>query len=362
MNQELKEKVLKVVNSVKDKSYNIYLFTLDTKGNALASVAQNYEMVKTLNDMGYNASILYDKKDYTSVESWMGEEYAKLPHKTAEGGELKINPADVLIIPEVFFNVVKETVDVNCKKVVFVQSYDYIFELMDVNDEYLKYGVSDIITTSNEMKTLVQSYFPRNKVTVIDPLISSKFKDQNKFRQPTVAVHSREQDGTIKLVKQFYKKYPELSWILFQDIKGMSMDDVNNTLNESMFAIWMDSKSSFGTFPMECFATGTPLVALTPDLKVDWCTKKDDEGVKMIENVVWSMNTLGIVDAVQDMCNVCLAENIPTELIEEMKGSADYFKSVDRYGNQIKAFLDDIDENRLEVYEKRLKNEEEVNG
>jgi hypothetical protein len=36
-------------------------FTLDTKGNPTAGIANIYEHVKLLNELGYNATILHEK-------------------------------------------------------------------------------------------------------------------------------------------------------------------------------------------------------------------------------------------------------------------------------------------------------------
>ena len=39
----------------------MYFFTLDTKGNPTAGIANIYEHVKMLNELGYNACILHEK-------------------------------------------------------------------------------------------------------------------------------------------------------------------------------------------------------------------------------------------------------------------------------------------------------------
>jgi hypothetical protein len=63
-------------------------FTLDTKGNPTAGIANIYEHVKLLNELGYNATILHEKmiinvlvdENANGINEWLGEEYANLPH------------------------------------------------------------------------------------------------------------------------------------------------------------------------------------------------------------------------------------------------------------------------------------------
>ena len=72
-----------VLEKLDNKDFSLYFFTLDTKGNPTAGIANIYEHVKVLNKLGYKAFILHEKNDYklkgdengTSVCEWLGEEY-----------------------------------------------------------------------------------------------------------------------------------------------------------------------------------------------------------------------------------------------------------------------------------------------
>ena len=86
--EEKEQKLQENVDKLNNKGFGIYFFTMDTKGNATASVANIYEIAKILMENGYNAQILHEKNDYTSVESWLGEEYSTIPHCSIEKGEL----------------------------------------------------------------------------------------------------------------------------------------------------------------------------------------------------------------------------------------------------------------------------------
>ena len=48
-----------VLKNLEDKNFTLYFFTLDTKGNPTAGIANIYEHVKVLNSLGFKASILH---------------------------------------------------------------------------------------------------------------------------------------------------------------------------------------------------------------------------------------------------------------------------------------------------------------
>ena len=133
-----------VLEKLDNKDFSLYFFTLDTKGNPTAGIANIYEHVKVLNKLGYKAFILHEKNDYklkgdengTSVCEWLGEEYANLPHVSIERQDLNISPADFIIIPEIFANLMDQVKGFPCKKIVFSQSYDYLLELLPLGKRW----------------------------------------------------------------------------------------------------------------------------------------------------------------------------------------------------------------------------------
>jgi hypothetical protein len=55
------------------------------------------------------------KNDYQRIgdenangNEWLGEEYANLPHASIEGEGLNVGPADFIIIPEIFSNIMDQ--------------------------------------------------------------------------------------------------------------------------------------------------------------------------------------------------------------------------------------------------------------
>ena len=101
------EQISQILSKIDNKDFSFYFFTLDTLGNPVAGVANIYEHVKVLNELGYRAYIMHEKNDYKvrgdengmGINDWLGEEYASLPHISIEGQQLSVNPTDYIIIP-----------------------------------------------------------------------------------------------------------------------------------------------------------------------------------------------------------------------------------------------------------------------
>ena len=96
------EKANELLSRLDNKDFTFYFFTLDTKGNPVAGVANIYEHVKVLNELGYKACIMHEKDDYAlrskeddthmAISDWLGEEYAALPHISIEDQKLNVKP------------------------------------------------------------------------------------------------------------------------------------------------------------------------------------------------------------------------------------------------------------------------------
>ena len=103
-------KLSEVLSELKNNNANFYFFTLDTKGNPTAGIANIYEHVKVLTELGYKAHILHEKNDYKlhgdedgmGVSDWLGAEYTSLSHVSVEAQQLSVRPSDFIIIPEIF--------------------------------------------------------------------------------------------------------------------------------------------------------------------------------------------------------------------------------------------------------------------
>ena len=198
--EKKQEKVVDFITKIDNKEFGLYFFTLDTKGNPTAGIANIYEHVKILNELGYKASILHEKNDYHGVEEWLGESYAKLSHVSIESQNLNLRAIDFIIIPEIFANVMEQVKEFPCKKIVFSQSYTYILELLGIGNRWdLNFGFRDVITTSERQAEYIKDLFPQIDTHVIPPAIPDFFKPTDKLKKPIISILTRDQKTALKI-------------------------------------------------------------------------------------------------------------------------------------------------------------------
>ena len=313
------------IEKINKKDFGIYFFTIDTKGNPTAGVANIYEHVKVLRELGYDAKILHDKNDYKlkgddegmGINDWLGEEYAALPHVSIESQELQVGVADFVVIPEAFASIMKQTTNFPCKRIVFLQSYEYIFEMLEIGENWNAFGINDVITTNQNLKDYVTSVF-RNMVTEIIPVgIPNYFTPNEKPTVPTVAISARDKREVLKLVKIFFQKYPHYQFVTFRDMSGLPRTEFAKALGESFLGVWIDELASFGTFPIECMKTNTPVIGKIPRLVPEWMGKVDENGnLHLNENGIWTANLNSLPDLIATMVGLYMEDSIPTNITE----------------------------------------------
>lgn len=310
MEDNIKSLITESISKLEKKDFRIFFFVMDTKGNAIASIANIYEHVKMLRELGYDAQILHEKNDYTPMGTALGDVYGELPHVSIESQQLKVNTHDFIVIPEIFANVMEQTSKLPSKRIVFVQSYDYILEMLMPAKNWLDYGIKTVITTTEKQKDYVENLMSnRVKAEVIPVGIPEYFKASDKPKKPIIAVSTRDQRDLVKLYKSFYLKYPHLKWVSFRDMKGLPREVFAKSLAESCLAIWIDKPSAFGTFPVEAMKCDVPVLGLVPDMIPEWMGDK---------NGLWTQDPLAIVDLAANYFQAWLEDGEPQELYDEM--------------------------------------------
>ena len=344
-----------VLENLENKNFNLYFFTLDTKGNPTAGIANIYEHVKLLNELGYNASILHEKNDYkikgdeegNGVADWLGDEYANIPHISIESQTLNVTPADFIIIPEIFSNIMDQVKAFPCKKVVFSQSYDYLLELLPIGKRWnTDYGFNDVITTSTKQAIYLSNLFPSLNTHVVPVSIPSYFKDSDKPKMPIVALHTRNQGDAAKIAKSFYLQYPIYKWVTFKELRGLSRQNFATELGKSCLAVWIDDAAGFGTFPLEAIESNTPVIGKMPNMIPEWMETVDEEGnVTIKNNGVWTNTTLNIPELIATYIKVWLEDSVPTDLVEGIKNSQGQY-TTEKQKETIKDVYNGLVENR----------------
>ena len=366
MSEQL-ENLKNSIKKIKDKDFGIYFFTLDTKGNPTAGVATIYEHVKKLRELGYNAQILHDKDDYKLREDengiglaeWLGDEYAELPHISIESQKLQVGPQDFVIIPEAFASVMKQTKDFHCIRVVFLQAYEYIFEMLEIGEGWDQFNIRDVITTNKNLTDYVRTIFRGTFTEEIPLAIPEYFKDSDKPKVPTISMSARDKRELLKIVKIFYQKYPHYRFVTFRDMSGLPRKDFADELSKSFLSVWIDELSSFGTFPIESMKCNTPVIGKIPRMVPEWMGSVDENGnLNLNDNGIWTANLNSIPDVIATMVGLYLEDALPENIMngmEEYKNKYD----VETFEKTLSEVYGRLFDRRIVEFEMMCKNLEE---
>jgi hypothetical protein len=351
MNSEQIQKVEQSIKNLKDKNSKIYLLVQDTKGNAKASVAYIYNMGLALMEDGFNVIMLHEKNDYYGVDSWLGEEYMKIPHTFIEGQNLGVTPEDFIVIPEIYGFVMEQITKLPCGKIVLTQAYDHILETLQPGQSWSQLGFYKCITTSNMVKEYLENTMRGISYDVLEPFISESFTKQKLPNKPIVAVHTRDQRDTLNLIKSFYLKFPQYRWVTFKDMRGLSIDQFADELKNCFISVWVDETSSYGTFPLESMKTNIPVIGLAPNIVPEWMNE---------DNGLWINNKTQMVDYLADYIQNWLEDNTNPKIITEMEKTVESLPTKDNFYKKVKELFNDYVEKRAITFEEQLNKLQEV--
>ena len=320
------EKLEKSVENLKNKSARIYFFVQDTKGNAKASVSHTYRIAMSLKNNGFNPIMLHEQKDYIGVSEWLGPEFMELPHTSVEGQQLEISPEDFVIIPEIFGYIMPQITKLPCAKIVLCQSADWITETLSPGQSWSSLGFPKCIITSEWLKNYVAPIMKNVSYDIIEPVISEKFSKSEYPAKPIVAVHSREQRDAVNFIKQFYLKFPQFRWVTFRDMRALSEEEFSNTLKEACVSVWIDTQSSFGTYPLESMASNCPVIGLVPSITPSWLNQ---------DNGIWVTESDKLIDYTADYIQNWIEDNISEKLYSNGLESAKLYQDHEKFNSTL---------------------------
>lgn len=361
----MSEKDLKIIENIKkeiskiDKKENrIYFFVIDTKGVPSGSLEYIYNLALLVKNEGYDVSMLHTEDEFVGVESWLGDEYASLPHYNVNKDEMGTSPSDLLFIPEIFSQVMNQTKNLPCKRVAILQNYDYVVEQMPYAAQWGDFGIMEGITNSDYQAAELKESFPYVKLTKITPFISNKFGNTDEPKKMIVNIVSKDQSNIKKIVKPFYWKYPMFRWVSFKELRDLSKDDFAKALREGAITIIVDEDASFCYTAIEAMKSGSVTMCKVPSTTLDWANSEDGT---LPNCCVWFNDYDTLHKQIASVVRSWITDKVPNVLAEQAKIVCEQF-SKEQTKKQLLDFVSSVLDKRKKEMENlitQIKNKKE---
>lgn len=328
------EKVKVALDKIVNKKSK-FLFVIPEAQSPVASVYEIYFHATVVKNMGYEVVIMVEKGDYVPP-AWIEKELTNHKHMSMADPKLMVGPEDIMIIPEVYSNVMEQTKNLPCLRIGLLQSIDYMVNSLIPGTDWTTFGIFDVITTSTTLKELVDVYFGnRYNIRTYNIGIPEYFEKSSVPQKPIIAIMGRNANEISKFVKLFFSKYPQYNWVTFDPMltkskppQPMRRVDFAKRLQTSFAAVWIDRIASFGTFPLECMKSGVVPVCLKPDIMPEYMIERDENGkpIKAVEGAgVWTENYYDLPVLTGEVLIKFLDDNISPDLYTSMEKVANKY-------------------------------------
>lgn len=310
--------IQKEIEKIDNKKNKIMFFVMDSKNAPLGSLSYIYETAYQLKEMGYNVHMLHDEKEFVGVESWLGEKYSKLPHDNIKS-EFAISPSDIMFIPELFTNIMAHTKALPCKRVVILQNLGYMTDFIQPGVTWDDLKMRECVTTSEFLKSRVQTYFPNVQTHVVRPSLPEYFtKDRQTPRQLIINIVAKNKKDVDSIIKPFYWKHPEYKWVSLREVKNVPREDFAKYLNEGVATVWCDTDTSFGYSALEAMSANNIVIGKIPENNVEWLYDKDGN---IRDNGIWFYNSSDAPDAIANFIEAFISDEVPSKIYSEMENT-----------------------------------------
>ncbi len=363
--QEKTEKIRASLEKIVNKKSK-FLFCIPDSINPTASVYEMYFHATVVKNMGYEVFIMVEKGDYV-IPTWIEKELTAFKHISMADPKLMVGPEDIMVIPELYSNIMEQTKNLPCARVGLLQSVDYMMNALIPGTDWKSFGINDVITTSETLKEWLETFQGKGKFNIqaYNVGIPSYFQRSNVPQKPVVSVVGRNANEISKLVKLFFSRYPQYSWVTFDPMltkskppQQMRRVDFAKRLQGNFAAVWVDRISSFGTFPLECMKSGVIPICLKPDITPEYILERQGTGdttvVKIADGAgIWTENFYDLPVLIGEVLIKFLDDAISPELYTSMETLAEKYSQENSEKRLVEIYQGFIDQ-RISIFQSAL--------
>ena len=346
------DRINKELEKIKNKSFNVYFYVIDTKGVPSGSLLYIYKIAYELQELGYNVTMLHNETDFVGIGQWAEKKYADLKHARTNDRGITTSPSDFLIIPEIYTDIMSQTKNLPCKRVILLQNFDYMTRIIPVGVHPYEYGITDAIVNTDSNEKLVRDNLPKLSVKKIRPGISSAmFRLNEKPKKMIVNFVVKDGNDASRIVKPFFWKYPQLKWVTFAQLANLPQEIFADALRDAAITVVVDEDTSFGYAALEALKAGCIVIAKIPEHVPDWMLNEKGE---LVDSIVWIDTLNEAADIIANLVAMWVRDDVPEELYDEIEKTAE-LHTMDCMREDVKSvFVDGLFAERKEEIEKTL--------
>lgn len=351
------------LKKIEDKEFNVYFYVIDTKGVPSGSLLYIYKIAYELQELGYNVTMLHDENEFVGVGQWADKKYAELKHSKVKDRSNTVSPSDFLIIPEIYTDIMFQTKDLPCKRVILLQNFDYMTRIIPVGVHPYEYGITDVITNTKTNEKLIKNNLPKISTHIIRPGISTTlFRKNDKPKKMVVNFAVKDANDASRIVKPFFWKYPQLKWVTFAQLQNLPQEIFANALRDAAITVIVDDSTSFAYSALEALKTGNIVICKIPENTPDWML---DENGELSNSIIWVDTLNEVPDLLANLIAMWIRDDVPSELYDEIGKAATLHTNNDMVEDIKSVFVNNLFNERKKEIEnalERVKNNNEKTG
>lgn len=262
------ELVDKLLQEVVDKK-NRYLFYCPDVPFPIRTVITIYQISNMLNQMGYDTYILHEQHGFRP--NWMLPEYLdaakiKFLHEKNSNPKTDIpsfrfKQNDSIIIPDGFWQVMENLVELKINKIVFCMSYDGL-AAAEIGINWSHLGFNTVLCVSDSLLEDYRSCWPELNYVKL-PFYIEEYKTLDPLTiKPTIGLFIRSRKQAKALINVFYAKYPFLNLFQFKILRNLTQTQYIQSLQESAVVVIIDQNTGCNVPVIEAIAAGKPVIAV----------------------------------------------------------------------------------------------------
>ena len=377
-NKIVAQRIETAIEQIETKKSALYFFVSDSKNVPNSEMLYIYQMALTLKELGYDVCMLYQLNNeyskhelkklekagkpidnfrvFEGVGEWLGEEYASIDHLNIANSTWRVSPSDFLFIPEAFSSMMKETFEkgIPCKRIVILQNFKYVTEFIPYGDQWLNYGITDVIASNANQQALIESVFPYINCMVVNPYIQECMRKPAVAKKLIVNIASTKSSDVEHIIKTFYWKYPAMQFVTFRSLRNLPVNDYAEMLKEGCITIWHDPETPFGRSAIDAIKCGNIVIGKVPEIIPEWMV---DENGEILNNGVWYNNIDQVPDILARVIGSWMRDEVPAEIYEEIEKMADKY-TYSTWKENLDACIAEHMKNRADYFRELKKNVE----